>query len=177
MSWTDSRLTWNPNHYGGIRYRVWWKLSHQSTNSCSSSIKVRSRSMHLSPDLIWHPKFSVINRLNEFSAVDEVLNQAEINYEGVVKWARNIRVKTDCEMNIVDFPYDSQSCPITISSQDNSNEFLKMSTRKWNRLNDVDENDISVSPTDINTIKVSNIQYIRNIVFKCTDVRAPICIF
>ena len=121
-------------------------------------IKLRSRSMHLSPDLIWHPKFSVINRLNEFSAVDEVLNQAEINYEGMVKWARNIRVRTDCEMNIVDFPYDSQSCPITISSQDNSNEFLKMSTRKWNRLNDVDENEISVSPTDIDTIKVSNIK-------------------
>lgn len=77
--------------------------------------------------------------------------------EGLVKWARNIRVKTSCEMDIVNFPYDSQSCPITISSQDNSNEFLKLSTRKWNRLNNVDENQVDVRPTDIDTVKVSKI--------------------
>ena len=77
--------------------------------------------------------------------------------EGLVKWARNIRVKTSCEMDIVNFPYDSQSCPITISSQDNSNEFLKLSTRKWNRLNNVDENQVDVRPTDIDTVKVSKV--------------------
>ena len=75
--------------------------------------------------------------------------------KGLVKWARNIRVKTSCDMDIVDFPYDSQSCPIIVSSQDNSNEFLKLSTRKWNRINKVQENDKDVTPTDINTIKVS----------------------
>ena len=73
----------------------------------------------------------------------------------MVKWARNIRVKTSCEMDIVNFPYDVQSCPITISSQDNSNEFLKLSTRKWNRINNVDENEIDVRPSDIDTVKVN----------------------
>ena len=58
-------------------------------------------------------------------------------------------------MDIVDFPYDSQSCSITISSQDNSNEFMKLSTRKWNRINNVDENDITVFPNEVDTIKVS----------------------
>ena len=58
-------------------------------------------------------------------------------------------------MNIVNFPYDSQACPITISSQDNSNEFLKLSTRKWNRLNNVNENETNVIPNDIDTVKVS----------------------
>ena len=72
-----------------------------------------------------------------------------------MKWARNVRVKTSCEMNIVNFPYDSQACPITISSQDNSNEYLKLSTRKWNRLNKVNENETSVIPNDIDTVKVS----------------------
>ena len=73
----------------------------------------------------------------------------------MVKRARNVRVKTSCEMNIVNFPYDSQACPITISSQDNSNEFLKLSTRKWNRLNNVNENETNVIPNDIDTVKVS----------------------
>lgn len=75
--------------------------------------------------------------------------------KGLVKWARNVRVKTSCEMNIVNFPYDSQACPITISSQDNSNEYLKLSTRKWNKLNNVNENETSVIPNDIDTVKVS----------------------
>ena len=82
--------------------------------------------------------------------------------QGLVKWARNIRVKTSCEMDIVNFPYDSQTCPITISSQDNSNEFLKLSTRKWNRLNGVNENQTDVSPSAINTIKVSYNLYKNN---------------
>ena len=75
--------------------------------------------------------------------------------KGLVKWARNVRVKTSCEMDIKSFPYDSQACPITISSQDNSNEYLKLSTRKWNRLNNVDENETVVIPNDIDTVKVS----------------------
>ena len=75
--------------------------------------------------------------------------------KGLVKWARNIRVKTSCDMDIVNFPYDVQSCPITISSQDNSNEFLKLSTRKWNRINNVKEDEIDVRPSDIDTVKVN----------------------
>ena len=65
-------------------------------------------------------------------------------------------------MDIVDFPYDSQSCPIIVSSQDNSNEFLKLSTRKWNRLNNVQENEIDVTQTEIDTIKVSPSRYCPN---------------
>ena len=83
--------------------------------------------------------------------------------KGLVKWARNVRVKTSCEMNIVNFPYDSQACPITISSQDNSNEYLKLSTRKWNKLNNVNENETSVIPNDIDTVKVSFLTiFVRN---------------
>ena len=78
----------------------------------------------------------------------------------MVKWARNVRVKTSCEMNIVNFPYDTQACPITISSQDNSNEYLKLSTRKWNRLNNVNENETNVIPTDIDTVKVSFLPFL-----------------
>ena len=74
----------------------------------------------------------------------------------MVKWERNIRVKTHCDMDIVDFPYDSQSCPIVVSSQDNSNEYLKLSSDKWNRLNQVPEKQKIVSPNDTNTIKVSH---------------------
>ena len=40
------------------------------------------RSIHLAPELIWHPKFSVINRLNEFTSIDERINQAEIDQTG-----------------------------------------------------------------------------------------------
>ena len=83
--------------------------------------------------------------------------------KGLVKWARNIRVKTSCDMDIVNFPYDVQSCPITISSQDNSNEFLKLSTRKWNRINNVKEDEIDVRPSDIDTVKVN---FFRNRKFK-----------
>ena len=70
-------------------------------------------------------------------------------------------------MDIVNFPYDSQSCPITISSQDNSNEFLKLSTRKWNRLNGVNENETDVSPSAINTIKVSYSSGTKTIAAQC----------
>ena len=60
-------------------------------------------------------------------------------------------------MDIANFPYDTQSCPITISSQDNSNEFLTLVTRKWNRLNNIDEDKMKVEPNGITTIKVSKI--------------------
>ena len=77
-------------------------------------------------------------------------------FKGLVKWERSIRVRTSCVMNIVYFPYDSQSCPIVVSSQDNSNEFLILSTRKWNRMNNVPEDEKDVIPTDIDTIQVSS---------------------
>ena len=38
--------------------------------------------IHLSPELIWHPVFSIINRLHTFSPYDERLNDAEIDYQG-----------------------------------------------------------------------------------------------
>ena len=41
------------------------------------------RTIHLSPELIWHPILSVINELNEFSIFDERLNKVEINNEGI----------------------------------------------------------------------------------------------
>ena len=40
------------------------------------------RTIHLSPELIWHPILSVINELNEFSIFDERLNKVEIDNEG-----------------------------------------------------------------------------------------------
>ena len=85
------------------------------------------------------------------------LNGSTAQSKGLVKWARNIRVKTNCDMDIANFPYDTQSCPITISSQDNSNEFLTLVTRKWNRLNNIDEDQMKVKPNGTITIEVSKI--------------------
>ena len=62
MSWRDSRLSWDPSIFGDIR------------------------SIHLSPELIWHPIFSIVNRLNEFSPFDERFNKAEIDHEGTEAW-------------------------------------------------------------------------------------------
>ena len=67
-------------------------------------------------------------------------------------------------MDIKSFPYDSQACPIRISSQDNSNEYLKLSTRKWNRLNNVNENETNVNPNDIDTVKVSSLAIFVDVV-------------
>ena len=83
MSWKDSRLSWEPVKYGDIRKRV-----HSVRSKCGSKIAfwhtyaLRLRSIHLAPELIWHPKFSVINRLNEFTSIDERINQAEIDQTG-----------------------------------------------------------------------------------------------
>ena len=84
MSWRDSRLTWDPTLYGDIRYIA--QLPILSTFIPNSESEFQSeifRSIHLHPELIWHPIFSIVNRLNEFSSFDERLNQAEIDFEGI----------------------------------------------------------------------------------------------
>ena len=86
---------------------------------------------------------------------------ATLKSNGDLEWVRNFRlslnfcfrfvnfknrVKTSCSVNIRNFPYDSQTCPLTFASMDNSNEFLQLRTIRWNHINNVTIGQRNVEP-------------------------------
>ena len=100
-----------------------------------------------------------MNRLQEFSPKDEAENYATLSNTGDLEWIRNFRVRTSCPVNIGNFPYDIQTCPLTFASFDNSNTYLRLRTQRWNRINDVDPDQRYVKPNKTEKFKEYGLIY------------------
>ena len=159
MTWYDPRLRWEPAEFSHIRqvkvvpeHEVW-----------VPNLLIGESMVHIVPHIAYNilntksllpltidknlTKIQV-NRLQEFSPKDEAPNFATLKNTGELGWHRNFRVRTSCPVNIGNFPYDIQICPLKIASFDNSNDYLRLRTQRWNRLNDVDPNQRFVRPNN-----------------------------
>uniref|UniRef100_A0A158R5R8 Neur_chan_LBD domain-containing protein n=1 Tax=Syphacia muris TaxID=451379 RepID=A0A158R5R8_9BILA len=85
MRWYDTRLTWNPKKYGGLR------------------------SIHIPSDFIWVPDFVLYNNAvgdPDITIVTDVL----VSYDGRVVWHPPAIYKSFCPIDVTWFPYDTQNC-------------------------------------------------------------------
>ncbi|XP_006860046.1 PREDICTED: neuronal acetylcholine receptor subunit beta-3 [Chrysochloris asiatica] len=91
QEWTDLKLRWNPDEYGGIH-----------------SIKVPSESLWL-PDIVL---FENADGRFEGSLMTKVI----VKYNGTVIWTPPASYKSSCTMDVTFFPFDRQNCSMKFGS-------------------------------------------------------------
>ncbi|VFV47353.1 neuronal acetylcholine receptor, partial [Lynx pardinus] len=91
QEWTDHKLRWNPDEYGGIR-----------------SIKVPSESLWL-PDIVL---FENADGRFEGSLMTKVI----VRSNGTVIWTPPASYKSSCTMDVTFFPFDRQNCSMKFGS-------------------------------------------------------------
>ncbi|XP_007933263.1 neuronal acetylcholine receptor subunit beta-3 [Orycteropus afer afer] len=91
QEWTDHKLRWNPDEYGGIH-----------------SIKVPSESLWL-PDIVL---FENADGNFEGSLMTKVI----VKYNGTVIWTPPASYKSSCTMDVTFFPFDRQNCSMKFGS-------------------------------------------------------------
>ncbi|XP_025250425.1 neuronal acetylcholine receptor subunit beta-3 [Theropithecus gelada] len=91
QEWTDHKLRWNPDDYGGIH-----------------SIKVPSESLWL-PDIVL---FENADGRFEGSLMTKVI----VKSNGTVVWTPPASYKSSCTMDVTFFPFDRQNCSMKFGS-------------------------------------------------------------
>ncbi|XP_006141707.1 neuronal acetylcholine receptor subunit beta-3 [Tupaia chinensis] len=91
QEWTDHKLRWNPDDYGGIQ-----------------SIKVPSESLWL-PDIVL---FENADGRFEGSLMTKVI----VKSNGTVVWTPPASYKSSCTMDVTFFPFDRQNCSMKFGS-------------------------------------------------------------
>ena len=97
-----------------IRYAI---LSGKLTSSASKTPETDTiRSIRVDRDKIWVPEIEVINRVYDFSPVDEIKRKLRVDSDGKVTFNRMYRLRTMMSSQIQRYPYDLQVIPLTILS-------------------------------------------------------------
>ncbi|XP_038184008.1 neuronal acetylcholine receptor subunit beta-3 isoform X1 [Arvicola amphibius] len=91
QEWTDQKLRWNPEEYGGI-----------------NSIKVPSESLWL-PDIVLFE-----NADGRFEG--SLMTKAIVKSSGTVSWTPPASYKSSCTMDVTFFPFDRQNCSMKFGS-------------------------------------------------------------
>ncbi|KAL8588910.1 hypothetical protein ACOMHN_012948 [Nucella lapillus] len=92
LSWTDSRLTWDPNNYDGIS------------------------ETHVFEDDLWTPTIVVYNSVNDLSAIDEDTIPIQILSSGDLEWSPPGILTVSCNTDISHFPFDTQTCGVSVKT-------------------------------------------------------------
>ena len=110
--WTDLRLSWNPDDYGGI-----------------SSIMVKAAD-HTKPEAsdIWLPDIQVYNAaMGSQNTMDP--SDAQVSSNGQVHWSRPGNLKVLCRFSgLIMFPIGEFSCPVEIGGWLNGGEVQGLSS-------------------------------------------------
>lgn len=128
LEWTDVHLTWNRSEYNNIQ------------------------SIIVPADKIWNPDICVTNEVtNNKCLVRSDDGKALLEHNGKVTIWWNKEVKTGCDVDISQYPFDTQNCAIKIGTWYSVDEKIKLE-RKSDKL-DLD----NYSPNEEWDIVFSNV--------------------
>ncbi|KAK5973632.1 Neurotransmitter-gated ion-channel ligand binding domain protein, partial [Trichostrongylus colubriformis] len=85
QSWTDYKLRWNPDDYGGVDV------------------------LYVPSDTIWLPDIVLYNNADGNYQVT-IMTKAKLSYNGTVEWAPPAIYKSMCQIDVEFFPFDRQQC-------------------------------------------------------------------
>ncbi|XP_058650523.1 5-hydroxytryptamine receptor 3A-like [Onychostoma macrolepis] len=100
MSWNNERISWDPKDFCGIK------------------------SVILPKEMLWKPDLYVLETVEK---EDGPLNPyLYITHDGNVKMEDDHKIVSTCTMNVHKFPFDTQTCHITVSSINYSDKEMKL---------------------------------------------------
>nr|XP_022312569.1 neuronal acetylcholine receptor subunit non-alpha-2-like [Crassostrea virginica] len=91
LQWFDSYLTWRPENYGNIT------------------------EMYLPQNDIWKPDLALKNGLKSFREMGGAFYYLYVEHTGLVIWWPFQVFETKCHIDITYFPFDRQTCNITLT--------------------------------------------------------------
>ena len=109
LIWKDFFLKWNPTEYENVTQLI-----------------VKS-------SVIWTPDLIIIDSAEEKSMRShQDYYLIRVNSEGLVRWQYQTMSKSFCEIDIMNFPFDEQTCSIQIRSSARDKDRLKLKRRNLN---------------------------------------------
>ncbi|XP_028416049.1 neuronal acetylcholine receptor subunit alpha-5-like [Dendronephthya gigantea] len=106
FQWLNPHLKWNPAEYGGIN------------------------SVHVDHDLFWFPDVAVFNEAGFESEIvilhHRLRTKMVITKDGYCTWQAPVTLNSYCTLDLTDFPFDEQKCPIQIGSWTHPGEKINM---------------------------------------------------
>ncbi|CAI4221447.1 unnamed protein product [Auanema sp. JU1783] len=90
-SWTDYKLRWDPEDYGGVDV------------------------LYVPSDTIWLPDIVLYNNADGNYQVT-IMTKAKLSYNGTVEWAPPAIYKSMCQIDVEFFPFDLQQCEMKFGS-------------------------------------------------------------
>ena len=88
--WRDDLLTWNSSQYNG------------------------TEKLYVPVDQIWLPDVVVVNGMGESKALPKQTTTVSVQSNGHVTWMPYGQMKTICDVDITNFPFDSHTCTVKI---------------------------------------------------------------
>ncbi|ELU16436.1 hypothetical protein CAPTEDRAFT_53229, partial [Capitella teleta] len=101
--WMDEYLRWDPAEYGNVK-------------TCN-----------MPPKLVWVPDIVISNALAEAENIDGE-SSVHIQHNGSVTWVQRKIYRTACYINMINYPFDKQSCHIILKSSSYSKQEMRLSS-------------------------------------------------
>lgn len=92
FTWREERMSWSPEEFGG------------------------KTTFLISPDDIWRPKIFVREAYDTFQDIGYRSDMLRITSDGIVVWTLGAVLKVICTVDVTFFPFDSQTCTVTLTT-------------------------------------------------------------
>ena len=69
---------------------------------------VNINSIRADKSQVWIPEIEILNRVNDFSPIDEKQRQLKVESNGQVKYTRAFRIRSMLSSSLDNYPYDVQ---------------------------------------------------------------------
>ena len=93
LMWTESRMTWNPANYGGIK------------------------DVLIAVSDVWHPRFQIQESVTTMQEIGDASHQVRLSKSGEMSWIFGNVLQVFCSVDVTFFPFDKQTCTVSFSSE------------------------------------------------------------
>ncbi|KAL3853556.1 hypothetical protein ACJMK2_017091 [Sinanodonta woodiana] len=161
MFWRDERLVWNKTEYD----------EHSS--------------IMIDPSLIWTPRILLVNPARRYQIFGTYSSEVRVQFDGFVYWTTGDLIETNCNINIRNYPFDIQTCDISIvpfgyleTEVNQSSSFMSQFDKFPHGNGEWDLVETNTADWSLSGYKVSNftLQYKRKYQFVLTTIIVPILI-
>ncbi|XP_033752861.1 neuronal acetylcholine receptor subunit alpha-7-like [Pecten maximus] len=90
VTWTDSRMTWNPTAYNHTYYLPFFG------------------------NQVWKPNIILVNPFNSVSKVGEDFMEIRYMFNGAAYWSPGDVMSSACDIDVTYYPFDTQKCILRI---------------------------------------------------------------
>ncbi|XP_060588577.1 acetylcholine receptor subunit delta-like [Ruditapes philippinarum] len=92
FTWREERMSWSPDDFDS------------------------KASLLMSPEDVWRPKAFVRESFDNIQEIGNGSEMVRITYEGIVVWTLGSVTRVTCPVDVTFFPFDIQSCSITLTT-------------------------------------------------------------